>query len=141
MDHLEDHANAYLKHKFPKWNPGEEIPAQAYSKLNKTELAKVNFTVNVLNAIKDQKEVEKDFNSIVKESKEADIKFEDIPEKEENGVDLGQVAFQNQLKEDTDLEKDSSLISSSEDIKEFNLIKDDSIEEEKLDEPLMSNHQ
>ena len=136
VEYLEDKTNAYLKHKFPKWNPGEEIPPEAYSKLNKTELAKVNFSVNILNAIQEQKEVEKNFKPLVEATKAKDIKYSDIPEDTHEVIDLDELSFQNQLLEDTSLESDlisDSLEESSE------LIDDKSIEEEELDEPLIQN--
>ena len=134
MENLEDKTNAYLKHKFPKWNPGEEIPAKAYSKLNKTEMAKVNFSLNILNAIQGQKEVEKNFQPLVEATKAKDIQYSDIPEDTHEVIDLDQLGFQNQLLEDTSLESDligESLDESSE------LIDDKSIEAEELDEPLV----
>ena len=136
MENLEDKTNAYLKHKFPKWNPGEEIPAEAYSKLNKTELAKVNFSVNILSAIQGQKEVEKNFKPLVEATKEKDIKYSDIPEDTHEVIDLDQLSFQSQLLDDTSLESDligDSLDESSE------LIDDKSIEEEEIDEPLIQD--
>ena len=136
MENLEDKTNAYLKHKFPKWNPGEEIPAEAYSKLNKTELAKVNFSVNILNAIQGQKEVEKNFQPLLEATKAKDIQYSDIPEDTHEVIDFDQLSFQNQLLEDTDLESD--LISESLD-ESSELIDDKSIEEEKLDEPLIQS--
>ena len=136
MEYLEDKTNAYLKHKFPKWNPGEEIPPEAYSKLNKTELAKVNFSVNILNAIQGQKEVDKNFKPLVDATKAKDIQYSDIPEDTHEVVDLDQLSFQEQLIEDTSL--DSDLISESLD-ESSELIDDKSIEEEKLDEPLVQN--
>lgn len=143
MDHLNVAATEYLKHKFPKWKPGEEIPAEAYSKLNKTELAKVNFTVNLLNATKEQAEVDKNLHSLVEANKERDIKYSDIPEKEEEEVSLdqSQIDFQNQLKEDVDLEKDSSLINSSLD-ESKDLVNENELnaEEEKLDDSVISNN-
>ena len=132
MDHLEESTNNYLKHKFPKWKPGEEIPAEAYSKLNKTELAKVNFSIGILNAIKDQRETEKDFKPLVEESKAKDIKYEDLPEQKDE-IDIDQASFQSQLLEDTNLDNDESLISSSEESKD--LINESSIEEEQINEP------
>ena len=39
-------------------------------------------------------------------NKDADIKYEDLPEKAENVIDLEQLAFQNKLKEDVDIEND-----------------------------------
>ena len=134
MEYLEDKTNAYLKHKFPKWNPGEEIPAEAYSKLNKTELAKVNFSVNILNAIQGQKEVEKNFQPLLEATKEKDIIYSDIPEDTHEVIDLDQLSFQNQLIEDTNLESD--LISDSID-ESSELINDNSIEEEQVEEPLI----
>lgn len=129
MENLEDKTNAYLKHKFPKWNPGEEIPAEAYSKLNKTELAKVNFSVNILNAIQGQKEVEKNFQPLLEATKAKDIQYSDIPEDTHEVIDLDQLSFQNQLLEDMDSE--SELIGESLD-ESSELIDDKSIEQEDI---------
>lgn len=133
---LNEKANDYLKHKFSKWKPGEEIPPDAYSKLNKTEMAKVNFAVSVINAIKEQEKVETNFHSLVDATKERDIKYEDIPEKDNVlHIDLDELEFQNKLKKDTDLDKDS--LDVSEDLideKEKSL--DDLIE----DEPSVSSN-
>ena len=139
MDHLNDAAIDYLKHKFPKWNPGEEIPAKAYSKLNKTELAKVNFSVNILDAIRGQKEAEKNFHSLVDATKEKEIKYSDIPEDSHEVIDLDQLDFQNQIKLDAELDKDSLSESVNEATIDHDLEKEDSIEEEVLDQSSLSN--
>ena len=102
-EYLNDAANGYLKHKFKKWNPGEEIPAKAYSKLSKNELAKVNFAVGVINALKEQEEAEKALNDVMEANKDKDMK---LPEEENNKNNASQIDFQNKVKEDTKLEED-----------------------------------
>lgn len=102
-EYLNDAANGYLKHKFKKWNPGEEIPAKAYSKLSKNELAKVNFAIGVINALKDQEEAEKSLNDVMEASKDKDYQ---LPKEENNKNDIDQIEFQEKVKEDAKLEED-----------------------------------
>ena len=107
-EYLNDAANDYLKHKFKKWNPGEEIPAKAYSKLSKNEMAKVNFAVGVLNALKDQVEAENSLKDVMEASKNKDI---DLSKEDSNKKDINQSEFQNKLIED--LSHDEDLINDS----------------------------
>ena len=97
---------AYLQHKFPKWNPSQKFPANAFAKLNTSETAKVNFALNVMNTVKSQLGVDEKFHEVLDQNKDFNVKYEDLPE-EHNVIDLDQVGFQDQIKEDLDLENDS----------------------------------
>ena len=105
-DKLNNASISYLQHKFPKWEPRLPLPENAFSKLNESETAKVNFALNVMKSLKEQYNVDDTFHNLVDANKDADIKYEDLPEKAENVIDLEQLAFQNKLKEDVDIEND-----------------------------------
>ena len=116
MDYLEENAVDYLKHKFPKWEKGQEIPAEAYSKLNDTELAKVNFTVSVLNAIDEQRETEKTYRPTVDAARDKKLEYSNIPEPEDHHkvIELENEKFQNELKDDIEEENLDSEVEIEE---------------------------
>lgn len=131
MDNLDRAATDYLKHKFPKWDPSQEIPAEAYSKLNPTEMAKVNFSIAIKNSIKEQKAVDGPFHALVEGSKLKDLHYSDLAAmKENNVIDLEQQEFQNQIQENLASEEvDINAQIDLDDSNDFRLLKDE-VEEE-----------
>ena len=129
MDHLNDAAVDYLKYKFPKWEPGQDVPAKAYAKLNATETAKVNFSLGILNAIKEQRAVEEPFHSLTDSYKEMNIQYADtLNNKENEAPDMDQALFQQQIRDAIEAEEHSAE-KELEDENDFRLLKDDLVED------------
>lgn len=119
MEMLEEAANDYLKHKFPDWNPGQEVPAEAYSKLNDVEMAKVNFSIGLLNALDEQKQVEGSLHSLVAANKDRGIQYSDIPQgPKARHIDFDELEFQEQVKDD--VEESFHLLKDSEEVENEN---------------------
>ena len=138
MDHLNEAATNYLKHKFPSWKPGEEIPAEAYTKLNARDMSKVNFSLNILNAIKEQQETEKIYDTAIEDARKMHIKYSDIPQEEKSKViDLDEVEFQNEVK--NDIAESDHDIDVNEKLDNEELEVENEEEVEKDDEPLSIN--
>lgn len=105
--YLSNSAIRYLQHKVPNWEPSRPFPENAFNKFNASETAKVNFSLNIMKAVRSQLATDESFHNLVDEAKEEDIKYEDLPEKNQNVIDLDQVQFQSKLKEDANIENDS----------------------------------
>ena len=107
-DHLlYNSAIHYLQHKVPNWQPNQPFPQNAFAKFNESETAKVNFSLSVFKTVQSQLGADEKFHELVDENKGIDVKYEDLPEKQNNVIDLDQLAFQQKLKEDVDIENDS----------------------------------
>lgn len=101
---LEKAANEYLMHKFPDWTPDQPLPtAEQIARLSGTDKARSEFSVAIIDAVKDQRKVYDHFCSSAGSNKTQNIKYSDL----QNANNVNQANFQNQLNED--LANDDSL--------------------------------
>lgn len=93
----------YLKHKFPNYQESQEITKEMIDRLDKTSKAKTIFALNLLNSVKDQQEIDRNYTQALARATDKNVLYEDIVEARKNKViDLDQNDFQNDLQKETE---------------------------------------
>ena len=102
---IEKAAKEYLQHVLPNWKPDRlhNIPKPAdIARLSGTKKARAVFSINLLNAVKAQKEMESDYTELFDYCEAQEIAFDNIPVKADwIIIDDGQKQFQKQISEES----------------------------------------
>lgn len=104
---VEKAAQEYLQHVLPDYKPNHlfNIPSEIdIAGLSGTQKARAQFSINLLKAVKEQKQMEQDYSQMLEASKAKNIDFKDLPG----------VANDNALAKDNDDFQKSVLIDSKE---------------------------
>ena len=114
---VEKAAQEYLQHVLPDYKPNLlfNIPSEKdIADLSGTQKARAQFSINLLKAVKEQKQMEEGYSEMLEASKAKNIDFKD----------LSGVAADNALSKDNDDFQKSVFIDSKEEVEE-NLIEDE----------------
>ena len=105
MPTVEKAAKEYLQHVLPDWKPDrlKNIPtAEDIAHLKGTQKARALLSLNLLNAVKQQKEMEDDYKDMIDYAEKKNIAFEQIHEIDENKliIEDNQSDFQKDVQND-----------------------------------------
>lgn len=100
---IKNAAVAYLQHKFPNYQESQALSSDVVNRLDKTSKAKTIFALNLLNSVKNQQEIDRNYTQALSRATDKNVLYEDIVEARKNKViDLDQVDFQNDLQKETE---------------------------------------
>lgn len=116
---VQDAATKYLQHLFPNWKPNNVNPVpnpEDIARLKGTRKARALLSVNILKAVRAEKELESDHQSIVESCEAKKIKFEDIPPLQEEAPQHKRAnSFQAEVEKDIEKEEESNQANLSTD--------------------------
>ena len=115
---LENAANEYIMHKFPKWKPNFPlVDIHRINSLNGTSKARMILSTSILEALRNEKKSENDYNEIINFGKQKEYNFENIINEENINQNLFHHDLRNNIDDSFEFNFKKSIIEDDKSLK------------------------